>query len=131
MCVADYSLFTPYLYLTGSFRLKIEFHLFIKMSRSLFFSFGLVLSFLLYISCSSIRYPLDTVSHEENNHPEDKDVPVIFYPKYGSIYRRQPPSFNHPRASRNSWFRVSTYQHMKPNSGSDEKTVGDNLMRWG
>lgn len=38
----------------------------------------------------------------------------------------------HIRPSRNSWFRVSTYQHMKsPNGESEEKGSGDNLLRWG
>ncbi len=47
------------------------------------------------------------------------------------IYRPQRSSAYYPRASRNSWFRVSTYQHMKPTGGSEEKSAGDNLMRWG
>jgi hypothetical protein len=74
---------------------------------------------------------MNTVSYEENNHPDSEDVQYTFYPKYGSAYRRQPSIFEHPRSIRNSWFRVSTYQHMKPNGGSEEKTSGDNPMRWG
>ena len=74
---------------------------------------------------------MDTVSNEENNHPDIEDLQYMIYPKYASVYRRQPSVFEHPRSSRNSWFRVSTYQHMKPNGGSEEKASGDNLMRWG
>ena len=38
----------------------------------------------------------------------------------------------HQRPSRNSWFKVSTYQQMKPSSvDSDEKSSGDHLLRWG
>jgi hypothetical protein len=35
-----------------------------------------------------------------------------------------------PRANRNTWFRVATYQHYKP-VGTDENANGDHPMRWG
>jgi hypothetical protein len=44
--------------------------------------------------------------------------------------RHQRSSQYYPRANRNTWFRVSTYQHFKP-SGSEETPNGDPLMRWG
>ena len=98
------------------------------MSTSLFCSLGLLLALILCISSSPID---DTISYQGNAHPDVEDIPYLIYPKYASIYRRQPSAFEHPRASRNSWFRVSTYQHLKPNGGVEEKTSGDNLMRWG
>jgi hypothetical protein len=110
------------------------------MSTSFFFSFGLLISFLLCFSCSLIYNPVDEVSNQETNHPyyntyknneDDNDVPLMIYPKSSSMYHLQRSALNHPRASRNSWFRVSTYQHMKPTAGAEDKPARDNLMRWG
>jgi hypothetical protein len=109
------------------------------MSRTFFFSFGLVISFLLFISISSIYHPVSAVSYQKRNTPysdnynsnEDNEVPLMIYPKYLSIHRLQRSPASYPRTSRNSWFRASTYQHMKPNGGSEEKSSGDHLMRWG
>jgi hypothetical protein len=104
------------------------------MPTSIFFSFGILILFLLYISCSSIQHPVDDMSYSEKNpsynNNEVDDIPMI-YPKSLFMYRPQRSSPYYPRASRNSWFRVSTYQHKKPASGSEEKPAGDNLMRWG
>jgi hypothetical protein len=109
------------------------------MSRSFFFSFGLVISFLLFISSSSIYRPVSAVSYQKRSTPysdnhnsnEDNSIPLMIYPKYLSIHGLQRPSAYHPRTSRNSWFRASTYQHMKPNGALEEKPSGDHLMRWG
>jgi hypothetical protein len=104
------------------------------MSTSFFFSFGLLISFLLCISCSPIHRPVNAISYEEknpDNSNEDDDIPLLIYPKSLSMDRLQRTSQYYPRASRNSWFRVSTYQHMKPTGGSEEKPSGDKLMRWG
>jgi hypothetical protein len=108
------------------------------MSTSIFFSFGIFISILLCISCSSIHHSAGDMSYQEKdlsyynqyNSNEDDDVPMMVYPK-SLIYRIQRSSLFHPRESRNSWFRVSTYQHMKPPGGPEEKPAGDNLMRWG
>ena len=109
---------------------KYIFFLSLKMSKFFFITLALFLSLFVYISCASIRHPLDAISDEVNNN-EDEQIPLYINPKYNSFYRHQRSSYDHPRASRNSWFRVSTYQHMKPSGGSEEKNTGDNLMRWG
>ncbi|CAF2850793.1 unnamed protein product [Rotaria sp. Silwood2] len=109
------------------------------MSTSLVFSLGFLISSLLFISCSSIYRPLYVSSYEENSEPyygqfnsnEDDYIPLVIYPKYASVHNFQRSLSYHPRTSRNSWFRVSTYQHMKPTLESEEKSAGDNLMRWG
>jgi len=44
--------------------------------------------------------------------------------------RVQRSSDYYPRANRNTWFRVSTYQQFKP-SGDEDTPEGDNLLRWG
>lgn len=107
------------------------------MSTSFYFSFGLLITLFVYISSSSVHYPVNAVSYQETNNNnkynsnEDENIPLIFIPKSSLFDRIQRSSAYHPRISRNSWFRVSTYQHMKPTGESDEKPSGDNLMRWG
>jgi hypothetical protein len=105
------------------------------MSTSFYLSIGLI-SFVLFLSCSSVYLPRHAFSNQEKNNlydvsNENNDIPLMIIPKESSFNRLQRSSSFHPRESRNSWFRVSTYQHMKPNGGSEEKNVGDNLMRWG
>ena len=109
------------------------------MSTSFFFSIGFLISFLLFISSSAIYRPVSAVLHQKKNTPyydsgnsnDENDIPLMIYPKYLSLHRLQRSFAYHPRTSRNSWFRASTYQHMKPNGASEEKSSGDNLMRWG
>ena len=63
---------------------------------------------------------------------EDTAIPMIVHPKQSSYNLVQRSAAHHLRPSRNSWFRVSSYQHMKPTSSdSEEKASGDNLLRWG
>jgi hypothetical protein len=95
------------------------------MSTSFYFKFGLLISFLLFISIYADSY------QENNNNDDDDDVLSMIYPKYASVHRIDRSSLFYPRANRNSWFRVSTYQHMKPSNSPEEKNGGDNLMRWG
>lgn len=109
------------------------------MSASIVFTFGFLLLFIFYVSCSPIYHPIYGSSYNDNSQPyygqynnnEDDQVPLMIYPKLSAIhsFQRSLPYF--PRAIRNSWFRVSTYQHMKPTSDSEEKSAGDNLLRWG
>ncbi|CAF0835655.1 unnamed protein product [Rotaria sp. Silwood1] len=109
------------------------------MSTSLVFPLGFLISSILCISCVSIYRPLYVSSYDDNNPPyygqfnsnEDDYIPVVIYPKYASIHKLQRSLPYYPRTSRNSWYRVSTYQHMKPTAESEEKSAGDNLMRWG
>jgi hypothetical protein len=95
------------------------------MTTYFLLSFGLI-SFLFFISFASC-FPTNTayytspVIHKYDNVNDD-------IPKAQTRLQR---AFTfYPRASRNAWYRVSTYQHFKP-SGSDETPNGDNLMRWG
>ncbi|CAF0894706.1 unnamed protein product [Adineta steineri] len=110
------------------------------MSSSFYFSFGLLLSFFLFISSSALYRPVSSaVSYQKRNNlyydtydsNEDNDIQLMIYPKYLSYPRIQRSSAFNPRTIRNSWFRASTYQHMKPSGASEEKSSGDKLMRWG
>ncbi|CAF0879747.1 unnamed protein product [Rotaria sordida] len=109
------------------------------MSTFFVFSLSFLISSILFISCSPIYRPLYISSYEENDKPyygqlisdENDYIPLMIYPKHASIHHFQRSLSNYPRTSRNSWFRVSTYQHMKPTVESEEKSAGDNLMRWG
>ena len=93
---------------------------------------------LLLISCSSI-YPLYSSIYQEKNNPHHiqyysndyNDEPATAYPRHLSGYNSLVFPVYNPRRSRSSWFRVSTYKHMKPAIESDEKYVGDNVLRWG
>jgi hypothetical protein len=97
------------------------------MSTSFYFKFALLISFLLFISISSICAD----SYQENTN-EDNDILSMIRPKSSPIHHRfDRSSLFYPRANRNSWFRASTYQHMKPSTGPEEKNAGDHLMRWG
>jgi hypothetical protein len=62
----------------------------------------------------------------DNNEEFRRHLPIFD----GSFHRYLRSSPFHPRANRNTWFRVSTYQHFKP-AVSEEKSPGDNLLRWG
>ena len=101
------------------------------MPTSSFFVFALLLLFLFNMSCAAYYPPIDTESNQEENNPDLEAFRSMLRTNYAPIYRLQRSPFNHPRFNRNAWFRVSTYQHKKPNGGSEEKTAGDNLMRWG
>ncbi|UJR27247.1 hypothetical protein I4U23_008542 [Adineta vaga] len=106
------------------------------MSTSYSFSFGLLISLLVILSISSICRPINAVSIQKRNNPyydssEDNDIRLMIYPKYINVPRLQRSPSYPPRTIRNSWFRASTYQHMKPNGAADEKSAGDNLLRWG
>lgn len=109
------------------------------MSTYFVFSYGILIASLLLISCStkhqlSYAFPYQ-LSDKPNFDPyssnEDSQIPLMIYPKYSAshLFQRSPKYY--PRTSRNSWFRVSTYQRMKPTLESEEKAAGDNLMRWG
>jgi hypothetical protein len=102
------------------------------MSTYFLLSFGLI-SFLLFAcfisSSSSIFLPNnDRSSSTINNHNEEK---IRILPSKDLFYDRdqRSPAY-YPRANRNTWFRVQTYQHFKP-SDSEETPSGDPLMRWG
>ncbi|CAF0928150.1 unnamed protein product [Adineta ricciae] len=106
------------------------------MSTTYMVSFGLLISLLVILSISSITRPACAVSHFNRENPnydssEDKDIRLMIYPKYMNLPRLQRSSIYGPRTIRNSWFRASTYQHMKPSGSIDEKPAGDNLLRWG
>jgi hypothetical protein len=100
------------------------------MSTYYLISFYLI-SFLLlasFISCSSLFLPINVFSDNKNDqyYPFDKDN----LRNDLSFTRYQRSLSYYPRTHRNTWFRVSTYQHFKP-SVSEETPSGDHLMRWG
>jgi hypothetical protein len=107
------------------------------MSTYYLILFGLI-SFLFLASinsCSSLFLPLNGVSYNE----DDQYYPVFYNnednlryisPNDLSFLRHQRSSPYYPRANRNTWFRVATYQHFKP-AASEETPSGDHLMRWG
>ncbi|UJR21955.1 hypothetical protein I4U23_025023 [Adineta vaga] len=82
------------------------------------------------ISCSSIFLPSNVVSFYQNDRYSplitDNEPRIPF--RLSARNLRSAPYY--PRANRNTWFRVSTYQQFKP-SGSDEIPGGDHVMRWG
>lgn len=101
------------------------------MSKYNFTSISLLvcLFFALYLNCSSFYLDSDElVDIDEFDRMKNSDEIQWTYP----IRQRQQRSAAayYPRPSRNTWFRVSTYQHFKP-SMSEEIPVGDNLLRWG
>ncbi|CAF1121060.1 unnamed protein product [Adineta ricciae] len=102
-----------------------------EMPSCFLLSINLV-SFLLLtslISCSSLFLPLNALSYYDNDRylplPDDHQPSIKFLTSFRNLR-----STYYPRANRNTWFRVSTYQQFKP-SGSEETPNGDNLMRWG
>lgn len=101
------------------------------MPTSSFFVFALLLLFLFNMSCAAYYPPIEPASYEEEKNLNPEVLRSMLRTENAPIFRLQRSRFDHPRFNRNAWFRVSTYQHMKPNGGSDEKTAGDNLMRWG
>ena len=76
-----------------------------------------------FLSCSSFYLPMIGDYLNDNN----EEILPIAQPSFHR-YSRSPTYY--PRASRNTWFRVSTYQHFKPTM-SEETSNGDNLLRWG
>lgn len=92
-----------------------------------------------FLLCSSFYLPINTqYSHVINGDNDDDYVDpyrmntIDELSRMNSIYQRNQRSSSgyYPRANRNTWFRVSTYQHFKP-SLSEEMPTGDNLLRWG
>ncbi len=118
---------------------KKTLHCFIVFQMSTYYiiSFYLI-SFLLFasfISCSSLFLPIHVFSDNEN----DQYYPLIntneenlgYIRPYDLSFTRSQRSLPYyPRTHRNTWFRVSTYQHFKP-TVSEEAPSGDHLMRWG
>ena len=109
------------------------------MSTSSFVAFGL-LTFIVFLSSSTSYRPVSSISLPEpsNIHDdlygndEEKILPIMVRPKESSYNHVPRSALGYLRPSRNSWFRVSSYQHMKPTSSdSEEKASGDNLLRWG
>lgn len=105
-----------------------------KMSIYSYSIVGL-LTYLAVFSSLSIYFvhgsPVNIFSDPLSNSNEER-VPLLVFHKNPTAYRfAQQPAY-HIRPSRNSWFRASTYQHMKPtNLEFDEKSSGDNVLRWG
>lgn len=81
-----------------------------------------------FLSCSSLFLPInDVYSNDDtqiNHNDELRQILPITDPSFHRYLR------SYPRANRNTWFRVSTYQHFKPTI-PDETPNGDNLLRWG
>ena len=95
------------------------------------------------MSVSSLLVPMDRV-----DHPDEYQYSPIFYrfhPKKDNDYRVGQTNEGHPsdkrrsthsisalfpRASRNAWFRIATYQNYKP-VNSEEAMSTENPMRWG
>ncbi len=73
-----------------------------------------------FLSCSSLFLPINDVYSND----ELRQILPITDPSFRRYLR------SYPRANRNTWFRVSTYQHFKPTI-PDETPNGDNLLRWG
>ena len=119
-----------YIYISIISRYTLDLTFYMSMSAFSFLSVALLLLFLINVSCSLIYEPIDTSSYEANN-PDLNALRWMIHPKAATSYRLQRSRFDHPRFNRNAWFRVSTYQHKKPSGASEEKTSGDNLMRWG
>ena len=103
------------------------------MSRYYFVSVALISFIFLasFLSCSSYFLPLNVLDVNDNDHYSsllnNNDEIVRILPVHD---RSQRSAAYYPRASRNTWFRVSTYQHFKP-AVSEETSNGDNLLRWG
>lgn len=95
------------------------------------------------VSVSSLFVPMDRI-----NHPNEYEYSPIFYrfhPKkdehkreevineYETTDKRRSShstSALFPRANRNAWFRIATYQNYKP-VNSEEAMSTENPMRWG
>ena len=99
------------------------------MTTSALILFVLLASFL---ACSSFFLPsnIGSSSHDNTRYSllmnnNEENLRNLF-----SNNRYEQSSIYHPRESRNTWFRVSTYQHFKP-SAPEETPDGDNLLRWG
>ena len=106
------------------------------MSKYIFTSISLLLYllFTLFLNCSSFYLPIarqysdEIADGDDFDRVRNDDDIQWTYP----IHQRQQRAAMayYPRANRNTWFRVSTYQHFKP-SMSEEIPAGDNLLRWG
>ena len=83
-----------------------------------------------FLLCSAFYLPINPGYSEEDDL--DRMTNGDKLPLMDSIYQRNQRSSMgyYPRANRNTWFRVSTYQNFKP-SMSEEIPSGDNLLRWG
>lgn len=93
-----------------------------------------IYSFVLLTICLFIlssAFYVDPAKHASQGHGEEQFAQWLLDSQIDQQARRL--NLYHLRPSRNSWFRVSTYQHMKtPNGGeSEERSSGDNLLRWG
>lgn len=95
------------------------------------------------VSVSSLLVPMDRL-----DHPDEYQFSPIFYrfhPKKANDRRVEQLNEDHlvdkrrsthstsalfPRASRNAWFRIATYQNYKP-VNSEEAMSTENPMRWG
>ena len=115
-------------------RRSLELCVVFQMSASMFLSFGL-LTVLAFISLSSTYHPVGGMSLREqandsddlSSSNEDTDMP-----RWIDHAPRSLAGHNQIRPSRNSWFRASSYQNMKPAVEPPEvKTPGDSLLRWG
>ncbi|CAM4888455.1 unnamed protein product [Rotaria socialis] len=108
-----------------------------QMSSSLIFSFGFLFLFIICISCTPIYFSAHNDGGNQglygqlNSNEDDDHSPVMIYPIYSKVHNfRRSPSY-YPRNVHNSWFRVATYQHMKPTAEAEDKPNSDNLLRWG
>ena len=95
------------------------------MSTYFLLSFALIslILFAYFTSSSSILLP-NNDRHLSMINNNEENINHLF----DTRHQRSPNYY--PRANRNTWYRVSTYQHFKP-SGSEETPSGDPLMRWG
>ena len=105
-----------------------------QMSTSMFLSFGL-LTVLAFISLSSTYHPVGGMSlREQANDFDDlsssnEDTPMRRWIDHAP---RSLAGNQQLRASRNSWFRASSYEKMKPVIEQPEvKNAGESLLRWG
>ncbi|CAF1269959.1 unnamed protein product [Rotaria magnacalcarata] len=107
------------------------------MASSFIFSFGFIFLFIICISCTPIYFssPNDDENQslygQLNSNEDDDHIPIMVYPKYPKIHNFRRSASYSPRNIHNSWFRVATYQHMKPTAAAEDKPNGDNLLRWG
>lgn len=99
---------------------------------STYYFLSLFLFFASCLACASLFLPIDAVYSRANDrdlswmNTNEETLPV----NDESFRRYQRSSLYYPRASRNTWFRVATYQHFKP-TVSEEIPSGDNPLRWG
>ncbi len=97
------------------------------MSSYYFIFFFLLTNFLSY---SALFLPINSLDDNDRYSPlmNQNDEYIRNLSPNDNRYQRALEFY--PRTSRNTWFRVSTYQHFKP-SVLEETPSGDNLLRWG